>query len=175
MVQSHASCHWTSPDQRERAGLPSERRAPLASGAPGSRTPRVSLDDAFTARPGFPTGLEPRTLPKARKPPSRPGGSFALLRRDRQSYASGALPPGTMPPCCTDGWAYDQAASRPQSRWKLANRAAWAWRVNASLLPRRIMAWFLEDERTDPRRLSIHYATTTNKSTGNRRQSGLAR
>ena len=37
MVQSHASCHWTSPDQRSRraarARLPFERSVPLASGA----------------------------------------------------------------------------------------------------------------------------------------------
>jgi hypothetical protein len=115
--------------------------------------------------------LRRRAAEKQKSHRVRPGGSFALLRSDRQSYASGALPPGPMPPWSTDGrWTYDQAASRPQSRWKLANRAFAACCVGASLLRRVMMTWFLEDEGIDPRRLTIHYATTTNKSTGNRRR-----
>jgi len=116
--------------------------------------------------PRLPYRSRAPNVAESKKPPSGPGGSFALLRLDRQSYASGALPPGPMPLCSTERcWSYDQVASRPQSRWKLANRAAGAWSVNASLLPRRIMTWFLEDEETDPRRLLFHYATRTNKST----------
>ena len=116
--------------------------------------------------------LRRRVAEKQKSHRVRPGGSFALLRSDRQIYASGALPPGPMPPWSTDGrWLYDQAASRPQSRWKLANRAFAASCVGASLFPRRVMmTWFLEDEGIDPRRLTIHYATTTSKSTGNRRR-----
>jgi hypothetical protein len=101
-VQSRASCHWTSPDQRAaapRAHVSRSSGRRRSQWGPRELNPAGLSDDAFTARPGFPTGLEPRKL---KEPPSRPGGSFALLRLDRQSYASRALPPGTMLPS-TDG------------------------------------------------------------------------
>src|SRR5688500_10770803 len=96
----------------------------------------------------------PPTAEKQKSHRVRPGGSFALLRSDRQIYASGALPPGPMPPWKPDGCRpYDQVARPAQSR-ALANRAWRAWCAVASLCPRRIMTRFLEDEGIDPRRLT---------------------
>lgn len=182
MVQSHASCHWTSPDQRSAAPRAHVSRSSRGIGSqwgPRELNPAGLSGRRVYSAPRLPYRSRApllcpgrRVAEKQKSHRVRPGGSFALLRSDRQSYASGALPPGPMPPWSTDGrWPYDQAASRPQSRWKLANRVACCIADSASLLPRRVMmTWFLEDEGIDPRRLTIHYATTTNKSTGNRRR-----
>jgi hypothetical protein len=80
MVQSHASCHWTSPDQRAAAPRAHVSRSSRGAGSqwgPRELNPAGLLDDAFTARPGFPTGLEPRCRRfrrrKPEEPPGRPG------------------------------------------------------------------------------------------------------
>ena len=182
MVQSHASCHWTSPDQRAAARRAHVSRSSRGAGSqwgPRELNPAGLSGRRVYSAPRLPYRSRAPLLCMAVEPPEkqkshrvRPGGSFALLRSDRQIYASGALPPGPMPPWKPDGCrSYDQVARLPQSRRALANRAFAASCVSASLFPRRVMmTWFLEDEGIDPRRLTIHYATTTNKSTGNRRR-----
>ena len=181
MVQSHASCHWTSPDQRaatRRAHVSRSSRGAGSQWGPRELNPAGLSGRRVYSAPRLPYRsrapllcLRRRAAEKQKSHRVRPGGSFALLRSDRQNYASGALPPGPMPPWKPDGCrSYDRVARLPQSRRALANRAFEAWCAVASLFPRRIMTWFLEDEGIDPRRLTIHYATTTNKSTGNRRR-----
>lgn len=57
------------------------------------------MDDAFTARPGFPTGLEPRyrrcRRRKPKEPPGRPGGSNSLSATGSAELREWSPPSGT--------------------------------------------------------------------------------